>query len=169
MNPFISIIDKIELISFIGISKILTSSSFGIGSSRISNILFSSREQISNSFKFVSNEVDGNPKASSKFSEELIGVAPLLISELVPLKLLEKIDPGIAKTSLLYSVANLAVISVPDLSPASIIKTAFDNPAINLFLLGKVHAPAGSFGSYSESKQPPDFIISSANLLLLNG
>jgi len=53
-------------------------------------------------------------------------------------QVLEKIEPETVKTSRLYSVANLDVISVPDFNSASTTSTACESPAIMRFLCGKL-------------------------------
>ena len=111
-----------EVCIFIALIK----SSLGIGSRSKATTFFSSGDKSSKSFCCLSLSFGfSKPSASSTSSAQVMGVAPWRINLFVPFELGENIDPGIARTSLLYSVASLAVMSVPDLSSASIMSTCF--------------------------------------------
>lgn len=77
--------------------------------------------------------------------------------------------PGTAPTILLYSVANLAVISVPDFSAASITIVIEAMPASSLFLAGKVQGAPLRSGGNSLSSIPPDWSMCSASALFCFG
>ncbi len=130
-------------------------SSLGIGSRSISITFFSCGDKsINNDICLLSSFSCSKPRASSTSSAQVTGVAPWRISLFVPFEFKENTEPGTAKTSLLYSVASLAVISVPDLSSASIISTAFEIPAIRRLRIGKLQYVALKSGSNSESRHP---------------
>jgi len=71
------------------------------------------------------------------------------------------ISPGITNTSLLSSNASLAVIRVPDLSHASVIRVHLERQAIISFLIGKLYGVQIVLNGKIETTAPSDFIISS--------
>ena len=76
---------------------------------------------------------------------------------------------GIQSRSRLYSLASRAVMSVPDLFPASMTSTASASPTIRRLRSGKKCTRDIVSGSYSESMPPPAFRISFAKPRLLLG
>src|SRR3989344_9060718 len=137
--------------------------------SRLTTI-FSSGDKSKKSFACFSSSFSfSKPNASKTSSAQVTGVAPWWSNLFVPFEFGEKIDPGTTNKSLLYSVVSRAVISVPDLSSASIINVALQSPAINLLRLPKLHNVALKLGSNSDIKQPPLSKISSASVAFVLG
>ena len=81
--------------------------------------------------------------------------APSASSLFVPLEFGEKIEPGMAYTTLPSSTAASAVYIVPDLLPASVTTSTRERAAMSSFLRGKAHllgpVPQGS----TETTAPP--------------
>ena len=99
----------------------------------------------------------------------VMGVAPSRSSMCGPSDVLVNIEFGTVSTSLLYSVAYLEVISVPDFNSASIIRVAWHIPAIILLRCGKLQSVALKSSSNSESKHPPFSMIDFAKFRFDDG
>ena len=154
----------------VGIFIARIKSSREVGLRSISITIFSSGNKSKNNFAcFFSSLSNSKPNASKTSSAQVTGVAPWWSNLFVPFEFGEKIDPGTTNKSLLYSVVRRAVIRVPDLSSASIIRVALEIPAISLFLFPKPQRVALNSGSNSDIRQPPFLIISSANLAFVFG
>jgi len=86
---------------------------------------------------------------SSKISSTILTgfASPFFIRLLHPREFERNISHGTANKSLPCSRARLAVIKVPDFSPASTTIVPFDIPEIISFLIGKLygfgHSPSG--------------------------
>ena len=124
---------------------------------------FSSLESSSISIRVGASSFLGRPSISKISFLSRTRVAPRRRSICGPSEVGEWSGPGIAPTSLLYSVAKREVMRVPLLFSASIIRTAWQSPAMILLRRGKAHTPAGIVSSYSLKSPPPFATISSAS------
>lgn len=140
--------------------RIRVSRSDGVSRSLIK--IFSSpvRSSISNSVG--ASSFLGRPRSSRRSSLSRMSAAPRRISMCGPSDVDECMGPGMVPTSLLYSVASLDVMRVPDFFSASTTSVAWHIPAMILFLLGNAQTPAGMRSSYSDMSPPPLATISSA-------